>query len=399
VAWALSDSAFGGTKAGLYLLNNAPVALTVATYAVMALQVAFPLLVFCPWRNNVTRAIALGGVALMHTAFVFALNISGFPFLCLAMLVLLVPDAWLEKLLERRRERLSRIAIYYEPECGFCRKISLLLREFLLAPSTPVLPASADPEALRLLRKHNSWVVRGADGAVYLKWRAITYILSESVVLRPLAWLMRRGPLERPLERLYDLIGNNRTRLGALTAPLLKFRSDGTPRWPLLALCGLLALLALIGNVHNAARPVFNTPDKLDHLIAGLQVGQRWDLFAPVPVHSRHDYEIFAHAADGSAFELALVSPPPLTQPRGDGGLEFPNHRWLKYFSRLENLTENDRMAFGWYMCRRAREQGPTTSPIHDVALTITRASLRGTSSRNPERSKTYTFDCLQDRD
>jgi hypothetical protein len=394
VAWALSDSAFGGTPAGLFLVANAPLVLTAVTYGVMALQLAFPLLVFCPWRNDLTRAFALAGVALMHASFVFALNISGFPFLCLAMLMLLVPDAWIERLHERRRQRLARVSIYFEPECGFCRKVSLLLREFLLTPTASVAPASADPEALRLLRTHTSWVVRGADGRVYLKWHAVTYLLSESLVGRPLAWLMRLRPLELPLERLYDAIGRNRSRLGALSGPLLAFRTDGSPGRPVLALCGLLALLAFAGNVHNLARPVYANPDHLDHLIAGLQVGQRWDLFAPVPVHSQHSYEILAHTSDGSAFDLVLSSPAAPAPERTRRGLEFPNHRWLKYFNRFDNLNDADRMALGDYLCRRAREQDPAGPAIRDVSLTITRTPLQTTRAAGLARTKTHTFGC-----
>ena len=395
IAWALSDNAFGGTPTGLYLVQNVPAILTLATYTVMALQLAFPLLVFSPWRNDVTRALALGGVALMHISFMFALNIGGFPFLCLAMLLLLVPDAWLDQLFQRRRKRLERVSIYYEPDCGFCQKIALVLREFLLPPSTPVLPASANPEALRLLREHNSWVVRSAHGNMHFKWRAIAYILSESPLLKPLAWLMDVGPLRRLFERLYDLIGRNRRRLGPLTALVLKFRSESAPGLRALAVCGLLTLLALVGNIHHALRPSYSSPTSLDHLVAGLQVGQRWNLFAPIPAHSRHSYEISAHTTDGSAFDLLAVSPTPFLRIRGDNGLEFPNHRWLKYFNRFDTLSEGERLALGRYLCRLARAECPTTVEIRNVVFTKTRTASMGHSSASPPRSKTHAFDCV----
>ena len=394
ISWALSDNAFGGTPAGLYLVENAPFVLTLATYAVMALQLSFPLLVFAPWRNDVARAVALGGVALMHIAFVFALNIGGFPFLCVTMLLLFVPDAWMEKLFQRRRERLRRVSIYYDPDCGFCEKTALLLREFLLPPSTPVLPASADPEMLRLLREHNSWVVRGADGQVHLKWRAVSYVLSESLLLWPLAWFMDLGLLRRCFERLYDLIGRNRGPLGSLTAFFLKFRNETAPGQPALALCAWLMLLALVGNIHHALRPSYEKPTGLDHLVAAWQVGQRWSLFAPIPIHSRHSYEAIARTADGSTFDILALSTKPLLWMRGNDGLEFPNHRWLKYFNRVGGLAERDRVALGRYLCRLARERSTATVGVQNVVFTTSRASFVAHLPESPSRSKTHTFEC-----
>src|SRR5262249_58336021 len=119
-------------------------------------------LIYSPWCHDLTRGFALSGFAAMHLSFIVLLNIGGFPFICLAVLILLVPDRWWDRLLEERRARLAKVAIFYEPDCGFCERVSLLLREFLLSPTATVAPASVDPEALRLLTAHNSWVVRGA---------------------------------------------------------------------------------------------------------------------------------------------------------------------------------------------------------------------------------------------
>jgi len=38
----------------------------------------------------------------MHLAFIVCLNVGGFPYLCLIMLLLLVPDAWIARVPARR---------------------------------------------------------------------------------------------------------------------------------------------------------------------------------------------------------------------------------------------------------------------------------------------------------
>src|SRR5262249_17774228 len=160
--------------------DHLPTLLAAVTYATITLQVLLPLLLYSPWRNDLTRGLALAGLAAMHLSFIALLNIGGFPFICLAVLILLVPDRLWDRLVQARRARLAKVAIFYEPDCGFCERVSLLLREFLLSPMATVAPASVDPEALRLLTAHNSWVVRGADGAVHLKWRAVAYVLKQN---------------------------------------------------------------------------------------------------------------------------------------------------------------------------------------------------------------------------
>src|SRR5262249_53704860 len=226
-----------------------------------------------------------------HASFIWCLNIAGFPYLCIVMLLLLVPDAWINALLRNRRARLARMVIYYEPDCGFCQKVSLVLREFLLSPATPVLPASSDPQVHGLLIAQNSWVVRGHDGKMYLKWGAIAYLLKQNVLLVPLAWIFALRPMLAVFNRLYDMIGSNRRRFASLANTLLPFRSDRAPGRVMLALCAILMIAAFLANATSLARLRFagGLPvlEKYQNVAAALQVDQDWELFAPQPAHFR----------------------------------------------------------------------------------------------------------------
>jgi hypothetical protein len=133
VAMVLTDNMFGATPTGLYLADHFPGLLVFVTYATVAFQLALPFLVYSLWYNDLTRAVALAAMAAMHASFIFCLNIGAFPYISLATLILLVPDSWWNR--GRRRERLATVQINFEPGCGFCERIALLLREFLLAPS------------------------------------------------------------------------------------------------------------------------------------------------------------------------------------------------------------------------------------------------------------------------
>src|SRR5262249_42413913 len=251
----LRDNMYGGTPLGLYLADHFPLLLGAVTYATIGLQLLLPLLIYSPWYNDLTRGFALAGLAAMHLSFIVLLNIGGFPFICLAVLILLVPDRWWDRALNGRRARLAKVAIFYEPDCGFCHRVSLLLREFLLSPTTAVHPASIDPDALRLLTEHNSWVVRGADRSIYLKWRAVAYVLKQNPLLAPLGWLTDLPLLRAPMARLYDCVGAHRQGLAPIARRILRFRKERPIGAGAEIVCGVLMWLALICNVLSLPWP------------------------------------------------------------------------------------------------------------------------------------------------
>jgi HTTM domain len=98
LSWSLQDNIFGAQPAGLFLVHHFPGLLHAGNYAVIVFQLLFPFLIYCPWRNDLTRSFALIVAALAHISFIFSLTVGGFPYLCLVMLLLLVPDAWLTSL-------------------------------------------------------------------------------------------------------------------------------------------------------------------------------------------------------------------------------------------------------------------------------------------------------------
>ena len=380
LTWALSDDVFGATPFGLLLVRHAPWLLYIVNYLVIAFQLTFPFLIYCPWRNDLTRAVALVGSVLMHTSFIIFLNIGGFPYLCLAMLILLVPDSWINRLVSERRARLAGITIYYEPGCGFCQRVSLILREFLLCPASHVLPASIDPEAQRLLTTNNSWVVRGSDGTPYLKWRAVAYLFSQNSLLAPLAWLSERKLLRERLASLYDLIGSNRRRFGSLAKGLFPFRHERAVGRLALILCGILMLFAFLSNVAGLARLKFPLVREFDQVTAALQVRQSWDLFAPAPVHFRREYRILARTADGSTIDVMQLLPgPPLRSSPDRDSISFTSPRWTKYFTRFDVFTEAAWTAFGQYLCRQSSARMPHGPVIKQVHITLIEEPIPGT--------------------
>lgn len=331
-------SGMHGTELGFAIVNDLPFLIAPLNYGTIAFQLLFPLLVFSPILNNVTRSIAILGAFAMHFSFIFLLKVGLFPAICLIYLVLLVPDRWISMLLAPRRARLERIALYFDPGCGFCEKTALLLRELCLSPFTRVLPASHDPEMLELLRRHNSWVVKDdRDGKIYLKWEAVSFVLRQN----PLTWILGAASdlpfLKDTMRGVYEWIGRNRPALGKFTAAFLPFREIRPTPAIFRYVCGVMILLCFIGNVLSLPQVRINDSSTLwfRRAILALQIDQAWRLFAPDPVWGLSFYRMVGLHADGNFLEMTDFVDKSIIHRSENGYIDFRNHYWLKYYDAL----------------------------------------------------------------
>ena len=310
VVWALSDNTFGATLAGSYLVENVPGLLFYVGYCIVAFQLSFPFLVFCPWRNDLTRGLALAGAAIMHVSFILCLYIGGFPYISLVALLVLVPDAWINRAVQRGREGLARM------RSG-------------LGPDWQGAMAHAPAQAL------------------------------------PAGALWRLAQADQPPSRLDVTQDPGGPPPAPVTSPAGSpppARTQPRARRLAVAVCVFLALLGLAINLDSIAR-IKDNPEPstvqagyrlLLHDVASvLQVAQAWYLFAPVPTHFRRSFQILGHTADGRVTDPTKDLPALLFRERADGsGLDFPHHRWRKYFSRVEEFSEGEWAGLGRYVCR-----------------------------------------------
>ncbi len=92
---ALSDDMIA-RPLGRYLLEF-PHLLTALTYAVLALELVGPFLLFSPWRTNLARAAVLAALAAMHVGIELTMSILIFSFASLAALTLFIAGAWWQR--------------------------------------------------------------------------------------------------------------------------------------------------------------------------------------------------------------------------------------------------------------------------------------------------------------
>lgn len=364
-------------------LSDFPTPLRAATAYVLSVEFVAPLLVLSallwPTRRHLVRAFAttrIGGLALLaslHAGFLLMLHIGLFPLIDFMSLAVLVPGllwAWLAG----RREAFPgapdrsvapagrEVTLHYDVDCGFCLKMCTLLREFVLAGDTRILPAQAHPEILAIMERENSWVVTDAAGTAHVHWHAMALLFRQRLPWRPLGWLMSLPPLIGLGNGLYRAVAANREAMGRWTARVLPWRAVRTRA----TLAGSILAGAFLGivtayNVYGLPGVEADMPSWIERPARLARVDQRWDMFAPfpltyslyplVPGTLRSGERVDVYAATSSADGWIV--------PDAYYGL-YPNYRWRKYLGRVNSHRDKTvRRAYGEYLCRSWNGRDP----------------------------------------
>jgi hypothetical protein len=349
VGMALSDNIFGGTVAGNFLLEHAPSVLLAATYAVVGFQLLFPLLLFSPWKQDEARAVAVGCAAIMHLSFIACLNVAGFPFVCLAMLIALVPDAWL----------LQAWPIFTR----------------LVGQAAALAAVSADRLAWA---RHVAGGVRLADRCSEFDGSARQTVVHSPDRLAS-SHLPRVGSSEvfwrtHPTERAAAYSPSTVTRLAVL-------------------LCGALAVLGLLGNILSVSKRWAGDWDTLDRVIAAAQIKQSWYLFAPVPTHYRWTYQVQA-SFDASDPIDAVPLLGDILVAAAPEMVRFQSHRWQKYFVSYRHFTNDQWSALGLFLCRTISSRVGGAARHVDVTISVGSATNGRPEMATTTNRTDHTFDC-----
>ena len=83
-----------------------------------------------------------------------------FPFLSIFSWFVFIPTEIWDRLEKGcKSQARAGLKIYYDADCGFCKKVVHLIRTFLILPSTPLLKAQDDAPIYQVMEEQNSWVV------------------------------------------------------------------------------------------------------------------------------------------------------------------------------------------------------------------------------------------------
>lgn len=340
------------------LLLHAPWLMKALSWFVYFLEWLGPILALSPLLLRPLRFAVMLMLMAMHIGFLICMEIGHFPLVSLCSLTLLTGGWVWDRLGQRLRAR--PVSIYYDHDCGFCRRSCLLLRHFLLLGPAPIRAAQDDPEMGPMLEREFSWIVVNEQHQPQLRWAAFVALVQASPILRPLAPLMRWRPVAAAGDWLYLRVAHNR---GAVAAASLWLMPERAVRfgcgWLAQGVAAVFVAAVLVWNLATINLVPLAWADAMKPVFRPLRLDQLWNMFAPYP--SRADgWTVFpGELEDGSRIDV-LHPDQPLSWDKPEQALSqrHENIRWHTYRWRIwEKNYAAHREYYGRYLCREHNRQ------------------------------------------
>ncbi len=389
------------TPLGHFLLNLGPL-LTVFTFVTLVLEWAGPLLIWSPVRTDACRMVAVVLFISLHAGFGLTLNLGIFPFLSIFTWLAFIPTSAWEAMSKRvYGPQRSGLRIFYDADCGFCKKVVHLIRTLLVLPHTPLATAQSIPEINQAMETQNSWVIVDWKGRHHYKFEGIAYVVSLSPVFCFLSPVLRWRAIMAVGTRFYEWIATHRKIAGRFTRPF-KFKPlvVKNPGW-LNAIALLLIALTFMWNLRavvnhrnfvDSSQPAVSIIRRVTNSRSAQRVGwlseitrldQSWSIFAPGPPtddgwHVVTGTPITARSgAASTSAQRGLPDEIDVLRPEqavtfdkpslGDRAQFYKNMQWRTFYINLNRYVGQKVFPnYGSYLCRQSAQEG---HPLKDLQV------------------------------
>lgn len=358
-------------------LRQFPDLLFYMTKGIWLLEFAGVAGLFITWpRSMLIRTLTAFAFIGFHFGLFLTMYLGFFPWVCIVSWLLFLPAPFWDgctRLLGRfqRRER-GQLHLFFDGDCGFCKKMVALVTTALMLRDVPSSPAQSDPDAGPLLEKEASWVLRDADGSFLLRSHALARLVGHSPLWWPLEGLLSLAPITRIGDALYKRIADGRSRLGPIFAKLFPWRSVSihSRTWAHLT---VLLFLLVAHSWNLTALPQIEAQNRriLWRLANVTRLDQRWNMFSPYPSLDDGWYVIEGTLDDGTKVDVYnLTLDPPSRERPEDIALTYKRQRWRKYLNNLwRPASARHRVHYSRYLCRTWAAAHSGESPLHHFAI------------------------------
>ncbi|MGB3297565.1 MAG: hypothetical protein WBA76_04790, partial [Phormidesmis sp.] len=191
-------------------------AFEVIALLVVALEIIGPLLLWSPFGNSACRMVAVVTFVIFHGGLGLTTSLGLLPFAIAIIWLAFIPTSAWERLsssVYRSKPsgfQRTGLKIYYDADCGFCKKVVHLIRMLLVLPHTPLATAQSLPEINEAMETQNSWVIVDWKGQPHYKFEGIAYVVSLSPVFAAFASVLRWRPLMTVGTHGYEWIATHR---------------------------------------------------------------------------------------------------------------------------------------------------------------------------------------------
>ncbi|MCP5468645.1 MAG: DUF393 domain-containing protein [Deltaproteobacteria bacterium] len=341
------------TAAGEYL-RQFPALLKWLTRYTYWLEILGPSLMFLPFFTQRLRIILVALMASLHIGFAIHMELGLFSYISVTAWLLFLPSLFWDKIFHRLKttQRLG-LKIYYDRDCGFCRRWVKILKEFLLLPETQVDTAQSDPAIHAVMERENSWVVQDVSGKQHIRFEGIITLFRHSPYAWFLAPLLRLWPINSLGQKFYRWVAGHRM-IASSWVRFIKFREQ---KWTIAGwqsvMVIFLFLCSLWWNIHPfvSSSVKKQVPNPVYWITHAFRLEQKWNMFSPRPLLNDGWYVLAATLKDGTKIDLMKADQKlDFAKPKNVSAT-YPNQRWRKYMMNLYKRREHLSL-FASYQCR-----------------------------------------------
>lgn len=309
------------------------------------------------WQVRMSTVILFWG---LHAGIIATMYIGVFPWMCLVIWMIFIPGpVWDKVFAWFRRRDFGKLTIYFDGDCGFCKKSVYLIREFYLLPEAKIQEGQSNPSIMKDMEKNFSWVIVNEKGERFFRYEAFIEILRHS----PLGFLKVPVYGSRPVKavgtKVYGWVSHHRDFMGKFS----QFLNWSEPKKTFLAITGLreifgvFILLVLVNwNLTTIKKlkyssPFFESTTRWFHLY------QEWNMFAPFPKMDNVWLEITGELGDGTTMEILTGDTDIYRVKDQDFARNVENEHWRKFYLNAASRADYLRY-YGGFLCRKWNSRG-----------------------------------------
>ena len=331
------------------------------THYIWFLELLGPLLLFCPIFTKYIRVIAAVLLMSMHIGIGTNMTVGLFPLLDIVSLTaFLTPWFWDTLLSFLNKFKRFTVIVYYDGECGFCKRSVQIIKTFILLPKTGIFSALNNASVKNEMIKNNSWVIVDTNGNNHFKWDGATTLISASPLLFWLTPFLKLSPVSFLGNKAYEFVATHRKTACPIVDPknitAFPVVNQKATRFKFFAssiLAVFFIIYILIWNLGTLPNSTIRMNPEYQWIGVTLRIDQAWNMFSPYPLTEDGWYTIVGTHENGSKVNL-LEEGKAVSFDRPTNMNPYPNNHWRKFLMEMYlSGHTNDRQVYADYLCRK----------------------------------------------
>lgn len=381
------------TQIGKSLLAY-PLLMQFSSFFAFLLEGLAPILLIIPWKMEFWRGTGVVLLFALHIGIWLTLVLGNFPPACLILWTAFIPSSWWIKFQSIKSG--AGLQLYYDPDCGFCKKFCLLLKEFLFLPSLEVIPGDENEEMLELIQRNRSWVLKVGDENSF-RFSVFRELLISSgfFVFRFFGSVLSYLPA---FDLLYQKLSKRRRWWGILVNKVGYEKIEIDDSFIRKAVIAFFVPLVLAWNVEGLTKSRYYRLDSpWNKIVFSLQLNQQWNMFAPRPMRDDGWWIASGVLMDGEMWDVLNNKKVNFTKNKNVQDT-YESTQWRKF---LVNLHFDDdkivKLWFGKFLCRRWNDDHEGGRLLHNYTLYFVRETTPppGQPLPNPVVEAVWNHQCF----